>query len=240
METVKAGDKRLVSYAVDLGTRVATKLDSTSGVVREIHARRGVLTVRTALRETKTYTIHNVDAKAKTLIVEHAIRPGYRLLDTKPAEITASAYRFEVKLAPQATEKLPVREEQLVDQTVELANTTSDFLLTYIENKDLDEAARQQLDAISAQKLQIAATELRIQRTEEQINELVRDQDRIRQNIYSLNQVSGQQEQVQTYARQLAGQEAKLASLRDGEAGLKLKKTALEAGIDKLIEGMEF
>ncbi len=240
METVKAGDKRLVSYAVDLGTRVATKLDSTSGLVREIHARRGVLTVRTAIRETKTYTIHNVDAKAKTLIVEHAIRPGYRLLDTKPAETTASAYRFEVKLGPQATQKLPVTEEQLVDQTVALANTTSDFLLTYIQNKDLDEAARKQLESIAGQKRQVAANDVAIERTEEQINELVRDQDRIRQNIYALNQVSGQQEQVQTYARQLAVQETKLASLRDGEAGLKLRKTALEAGIDKLIEGMEF
>jgi len=90
METLKAGDKRLVSYAIDLGTRVATNIDSRSDLVREIHVRRGVLTVRSAVRETKTYTIHNVDAKPKTLIVEHAIRPEFRLIQTKPAETTAS------------------------------------------------------------------------------------------------------------------------------------------------------
>jgi hypothetical protein len=240
METLKAGDKRLISYAVDLGTRVATKLDSSSDLVREIHLRRGLLTVRTAVRETKTYTIHNVDAKAKTLIVEHAIRPGFRLIDTKPAETTASAYRFEVKLAPQGIQKLPVTEEQLVDQRIELANTSSDFLLTYVQNKDLDEAARKQLERIAEQKRQIAENDGAIQRTGEQISELVRDQERIRQNIMSLNQVSGQQEQVQNYARQLAGQETQLASLRNHQAELKQKKTAIEAGLNRLIEAMEF
>ena len=38
----------------------------------------------------------------------------------------------------------------------------------------------------------------------------------------------------------LAGQETRLASLRDLAAGLKQKKTELEAGLNKLIEAMEF
>jgi len=240
METVKAGDKRLVSYAVDLGTRVATKLDSSSDLVREIHVRRGVLTVRTAQRETKTYTIHNVDAKAKTLIVEHAIRQGCRLTSTQPSETTASAYRFEVKLRPQGTEKLPVTEERLMDQTVALTNTSSDFLSAYIQNKDLDEAARKQLERIGGEKRLIAENDAAIQRADQEINSLVQDQERIRQNILTLNQVSGQQEQVQNYARRLSAQETELASLRDRQAERKQKKVALEAELNKLIEAMEF
>jgi len=240
METVKAGDKRLVSYAVDLGTRVATKLDSSSDLVREIHVRRGVLTVRTAQRETKTYTIHNVDAKAKTLIVEHAIRQGCRLTSTQPSETTASAYRFEVKLRPQGTEKLPVTEERLMDQTVALTNTSSDFLSAYIQNKDLDEAARKQLERIGGEKRLIAENDAAIQRADQEINSLVQDQERIRQNILTLNQVSGQQEQVQNYARRLSAQETELASLRDRQAERKQKKAALEAELNKLIEAMEF
>ena len=240
METVKAGDKRLVSYAVDLGTRVATKLDSSSDVVREIHVRRGVLTVRTAQRETKTYTVHNVDAKPKTLIVEHAIRQGYRVVKPQPSETTASAYRFEVKLAAQATAMLPVTEERLMDQTVALANTSSDFLGTYIQNKALDETARKQLEGIAGQKRLIAENDGAIQRGEQNINSLVQDQDRLRQNISTLNQVSGQQEQVQNYARRLSDQEAQLATLRDHQKELKDKKTALQAELNKTIEALEF
>ena len=68
VETFKAGDKRLISYGVDLGTRITTAFDSTRDVVREFRANRGILTTKTAILETQTYSIRNVDAKAKTLI----------------------------------------------------------------------------------------------------------------------------------------------------------------------------
>ena len=66
VETLKAGDKRLISYGVDLGTRVTTAFDSSQANVREIHFARGVLTTRNAIEETKTYTIKNVDPGRKT------------------------------------------------------------------------------------------------------------------------------------------------------------------------------
>src|SRR5579863_9563308 len=100
METLRAGDKRLISYAVDLGTRITTQLDSSREMVREVHVNRGMLTLRAAIEETKTFTIRNVDAKPKTLIVEHPVRQGYKLLNQKPLETTSNAYRLEVKLAP--------------------------------------------------------------------------------------------------------------------------------------------
>ncbi|MGA2439221.1 MAG: hypothetical protein ABSF57_12020, partial [Acidobacteriaceae bacterium] len=121
-----------------------------------------------------------------------------------------------------------------------LANTSSDFLLTYIQNKELDAAGRKQLEAIAGQQRLIAENNAAIQRCDQEINDLVQDQQRIRQNIVTLNQVSGQQEQVQNYARRLSAQEAELATRRDRQAERKQKKTALEAGLNKLIEGMEF
>ena len=48
METLKSGDKRLISYAVDLGTRVTTAFGGKDAVIREIHAARGILTTRLA------------------------------------------------------------------------------------------------------------------------------------------------------------------------------------------------
>ncbi len=78
METLKAGDKRLISYAVDLGTRITEAFGSKAAVVREIHASRGMMTVKQAMEETRTYTIRNVDRKAKTLILEHPLRKAIR------------------------------------------------------------------------------------------------------------------------------------------------------------------
>jgi hypothetical protein len=240
VETIKGGDKRLISYAVDLGTRITTLLDSSSDVVREVHARRGLLTVRSALRETKTYTVRNVDQKTKTLLIEHPIRPEYRLLNTKASETTSSAYRFEMKLNPDATGKLPVSEERLYDQAVVLVSATPDVLLTYVQNKNLDAAARQQLERIARQKTSIADADGEAKRAEEQTNELFRDQERLRQNINSLNHVTSQQEQVQNYARQLASQETQLASLRDRQSELRKKKAALATELNRLIETANF
>jgi chaperonin cofactor prefoldin len=240
METVKTGDKRLISYGVDLGTRVATQWDSQAEQVREIHARRGILTTRNAILETRTYTIHNVDQKAKTLIIEHAARTEYNLLDRKPMEKTSNAYRFEVKLAAGATEKFPVVEERVYDRDFAITDLTPDVLFTYVHNKTFGDAARQQLERIANLKQQIASDGRDIQRLESQINDIVHDQERVRQNIGSLNHVTGQQQQVQTYAERLASQESQLATLRDRRADLDKKRAELEAEAGHSIESMAF
>ena len=240
METLKQGDKRLISYAVDLGTRITTAFDSKAEVVREIHFRRGVLTSRIAAQETKTYTIKNVDQKAKTLIIEHPLRPQYTLLNQKPMEKTPRAYRFEVKLAAGAMEAFPVAEERVYDQTTMISSLTPDVISTYLRNKALSDAGRKQLEQIAAAKRQIAEMDGEIQRTEQSINALVQDQERVRNNIVSLNQVSGQQQQVQNYARQLATQETQLATLRDQTSELKKKKAAAESALSAMIEAANF
>ena len=240
METVKTGDKRLISYGVDLGTRITTQWDSKAEQIREIHARRGILTTRNAVLETRTYTIHNVDQKDKTLVIEHAARPEYTLLDRKPTEKTSNAYRFEVKLGPGATEKFPVTEERVYERSFTITDLTPDVLLTYVRNKTFSEAARKQLEQIANLKQQIAAAGREIQSLESQINEVTTDQERVRRNIGSLNQVSGQQQQVQAYAQRLAGQESQLASLRDRRAELDKKRAALEGQVSGSIEALTF
>jgi hypothetical protein len=142
METLKAADKRLISYAVDLGTRITEAFGSKQAVVREIHAARGILTTKLAAEETRTYTVRNVDKKAKTLIIEHPLRQGYTLLNQKPAEKTASAYRFEIQLAPGATQEFPVSEERVYDQTYQVTSLTPDVILSYVSNRTLSDAGR--------------------------------------------------------------------------------------------------
>jgi hypothetical protein len=238
--TLKASDKRLISYSVDLGTRVTTQFDSSRNVVREIHVNRGMLTARSAIQETKTYTIRNVDQKTKTLIIEHAERPEYKLLNQKPAETTAKAYRFEVKLGSDSAEKFPVIEERVYDTTTAVSSLTPDVLLTYVQNKAISDTGRRQLQQIVDLKRQIADHDDQIRQLDGDINSLIQDQNRIRQNITSLNQVSGQQDQVQKYARQLATQESQLATMRDHQSDFKKQRTTAESSLSALIEKLDF
>ncbi|MGP0071746.1 MAG: DUF4139 domain-containing protein [Bryobacteraceae bacterium] len=238
--TLKPTDKRLISYSVDFGTRVTTQFDSSRELVREIHVNRGTLTARLAMDETKTYTIRNVDQKAKTLIIEHPERPGYKLMALKPAETTANAYRFEVKLGSDATEKFPVAEERVYETTTSVSSLTPDALLAYVQNKALSEAARSQLQQVLDAKRQIADLDGQIHQLDGDISSLVSDQTRIRQNMESLNRVSGQQDQVQKYARQLATQESSLATSRDRLSDLKKQQAADESRLNALIERLDF
>ena len=182
-------------------------------MVREIHASRGIVNTKYAAEETRTYTVRNVDRKAKTLIVEHPLRPGYTLLSQKAAEKTATNYRFELALAAGATQEFVVNEERVWDQSIVVTNLTPDILVSYLQNRSLTAAGRQQLQRIV---------------------------DRVRRNIQSLNNVAGQQQQVQTYARQLDAQEQQLAALRDKQAELQKKKSVLQGDLDKLVEALTF
>jgi hypothetical protein len=241
VETVKAGDKRLISYGVDLGTRITTKFDSSKNITREIHANRGMLTAKYAAEEVKTFTIKNVDPKAKLLIIEHPQRYGYKLLEpAKASETTANAYRFEVKLAASATETFVLREERDYDQSFTIGSMTPDTISVWLENKILSANARRQLEQIMAKKRDIAANDAAIKLADGSVNDLTQDQTRIRANIQSLNNVRNQQDLVQQYATQLAGNETKMAALRDQQSELKRKKTALESELNVLLEKMDF
>jgi len=239
-ETIKAGDKRLISYGVDLGTRVTTAWDSSHSVVREVHFHRSVLTARSAVVDTKAYTIRNVDAKAKTLIIEHPQRAGYKLLNQTPVETTADAYRFEVKLAASGSEKFPVTEERVLDQTFSLTNVTASLIAEWFQNKALSDAGRRQLEAIAQKKDEIAENNAAMKRAGADLDDLTKDQARVRSNLESLNRVAGQQELVQQYARELASIEIKLAALRDTQSQLRHKQTALESELNSLMEKTDF
>jgi hypothetical protein len=240
MDTTKTGDKRLISYGIDLGTRITTAYDSKQAIVREVHFNRGVLVSRMAAQETRTYTIRNVDAKAKTLIIEHPVRGGYVLLNPKSAEKTATSYRFEVPVASKADQTFTVEEERVFDQSYSVSSLTPQLISTFTQNRQLSAVARQQLEAILAKKAQIATTDAAITSIDTQTKEIFQDQQRLRQNMEALNQITGQAVQVQQYARNISTQEVKLATLRDQLAELRKAKTAQDAELASLIEKMAF
>lgn len=240
VETVKAGDKRLISYAVDLGTRVTTNFETGSQTTRRIIARRGILTSTTAVEQTTTYTVSNSDAKAKSLVIEHLVTPGLKLVSPKADETTPNKYRFTVALAANGSAKLAVVEERELQSSVSVISMTPDVLGAYVQNKALSAAARTQLEQLAAKKRDLAAADRELQRISTEMNEISRDQDRIRQNLGSLNRVAGQQDQVQRYAAELQKGDAQVVQLRDQQAAQQKRKAALENEIKFLIEKLEF
>lgn len=235
-ETIKDDDKRLISYAVDLGMRITTAYGSSSKLLSDFTLRRGIMALRYARKDVRTFTIHNVDQKAKTVIIEMPVRAGYKPIGKEPSEKTATAYRYEVPVPAGETIKFPVTEENEYVQSLSITNQTYDQLIAYVRNKELNAEGRQKLEQIADVKRNIADTDREIQLLDQQIKELFEDQNRLRQNISSLRSVSGQQEQVQKYALTLAEQEGELTSMRDRQAQLRRQRSDLQTELNTLIE----
>ena len=235
-ETIKDDDKRLISYAVDLGMRITTAFDTSNKLLSNFTLRRGVLTTRYARKEVRTFTIRNVDQKAKTVIIERPVRQGYNPIGNEPSEKTANSYRYEVAVPAGETVKFPVTEENEYTQSLSITNQTYDQLITYVRNKELNAEGREKLGQIADMKREIADTDREIQMLDQQIKELFEDQGRLRQNISSLRSVSGQQEQVQKYALRLSEQEMALTAMRDKQSQLRRQRSDLQTQLNSLIE----
>jgi hypothetical protein len=241
IETVKSSDKRFISYGVDLGTRISTNQNSRTDSVREIHAHDGMLVARSAIVQKKTFAVRNVDARAKTLIVEYPVRSGFKLIDTaQPIETSRDVYRFEVKVPSNGSVDFPVTAENVYDQQTAISSLTPDALLVYVRNKNLSDAARRQLQQVADLKTRITDADRERSNIDSEIQSVSRDEDRTRQNITSLSQVGGQQQTVQDYARRLGEQEAQIAKLRERQTTVDGQRNALQTQLNDLIGKLEF
>jgi len=117
---------------------------------------------------------------------------------------------------------------------------TPDTISLWLQNSSLSANGRAQLQQISDKKRDIAANAAATKENDSSISDLTQEQTRIRQNIQSLNNVAGQQDLVQQYARQLAANEKQMLTLRATQSDLKRKKTALESELAALMEKLDF
>jgi ABC-type enterochelin transport system substrate-binding protein len=209
--------------------------------VREIHAHDGMLVTRAAIVQKKTFAVRNVDARAKTLIVEYPVRAGYKLIETaQPIETARDVYRFEVKVPSGGSVDFPVTAENVYDQQTAISSLTPDALLVYVRNKNLSDAGRRQLQQVADLKTRIADADRERSSIDSEIQNTTRDEDRTRQNIASLSQVGGQQQTVQDYARRLGEQEAQIAKLRDRQTAADAQRKSLQIQLNDVIAKLEF
>lgn len=241
VNTFKAGDKRLLSYAQDLGTRVTEDLDSgKERRLQNVSAARGVLNTRYVSEVTRTYRITNVDKKPKTLVIEHPILPDYTLLSAKPAEQTKTHYRFEVKLTGEAAQTLQVKEQRVDSERVLISTFGEDTLEYYRSNSALSAAAKQTLGEIATLRRQLSDSANQIKSLNQQVSEANANSERIRRNLGSLNSVSGQQERVQKYAADLAALDQQITTLGTQIAAETKKRDALQSQLNLKIESATF
>jgi hypothetical protein len=220
IEPVKPGERRLVSFASDLGVQVAARPGDSPGRITRIRIAKGVVTQDTEQHQRRTYTIRNDDREARTVIIEHPARPDWQLAKTlTPDESTAAAHRFRVTAAPGQTTTFDVDEVRVGATTIAVGDFHRDGLML-IADGNRREALERAMAPVFAKRAELDAIEADIQQRREEVNTIARDQDRVRQNMAVLKGSSTERQLLERYTRQLDTQETRLEQLEGELAGL--------------------
>ena len=230
MDPIKPNEKRLLSFAVDQGIRVESMRGNQKQTVTRVRIAKGVMTQTLQQREHNTYSIRNEDTEARTVVVEHLARPGWKIAgDTKPEETSASFHRFRLKVEPKTTAKLEIDESSPLESKVYLTNINDEQIKLFLEQRSIKPELEKDLRAIVGKKNELSVIEQEIQKRQRSHDEIVQDQQRLRENMKALKGSTEERALLQRYTKQLNDQEDQVAVLRkeieslskDMEAGRK-------------------
>jgi archaellum component FlaC len=240
MDPIKPGEKRLLSYAADLGVLVDAKQKSESQRVTKVFIAHGMMTQSTQEREENTYTIRNRDTAQRTIVIEHPARPGWKLADDeKPAESSASFHRFRLTVDSRKTETLLVKEYRPVTTSFQLLNVTDDQIKFFLAQKMINPEIDQALRKVLAQKNSIAALDAEMGARKSKISGISEDQQRVRENMKALKGSVEEKALLARYVRELNEQEDHVQSLHHEVADLQQKRDAAQKTLNDMIEGLQ-
>ena len=235
-ETIQPGESRLLSYALDLAVAVSSQLGSEQSSVQQIDINRGVLRMHSKLIERRSYVVRNNDARARTLVVEHPIRAGWSLVETRaPAEKSPTLYRFKVDVAPKSTTELVVREESPQATTYALSDVTPGQVSLWLRERQINVEVERALGAIMAKKSEVSDLATRIAAFEREQAEIFKDQERVRGNLQRLGSSPDEASLRQRYIRQLEAEETRLATIRAERDKLEASRVVAQRQLGELI-----
>jgi hypothetical protein len=232
---IKPGEKRLVTYAVDLGCRVSVKEeeeDHSAFMTQIVH---GELRLHSRQTKTTIYRLHNITPRAKTVYLEHPITSDEKWQLTQPpepVETTEHFRRFKVQAAPNATTQFPVQEELPAVETYRISNLTTDQIALFVRNRYLSPEMKRALEGVLDLKAQLAALGRQLQEKQQAINSVAKDQERMRENLRALGQSAEERQLVARYVAKLSQGEDQLERLRREEAQLTEQRQNLQRQLD--------
>jgi hypothetical protein len=222
-----AGEERLVSFAVDQKVTVDRENLQTERMTAARIAD-GILSVSVTERARARYTIEGAAGEPRTVLVEHPVRDGWRLVGPEGdrVETTGAHYRVSADLEPGGNAIVDVVEERPIHRRYELLDTGDDQLRYLFQARGLPAQLRQAMAEIAAQRARLGERQRDLQRLEGEIAAIMEDQARLRQNLHA---VPGGSDLHQRYLARMDEQETRLADLRDQ---VDEAQTALEAARD--------
>jgi hypothetical protein len=242
VEAMKPGEKRLISYAVDLGVQIEPRNGDEQRTVSRISIARGVLVQYSERLARRVYTIRNSDTTDRRVVIEHPIRAGWKLASpvstVAPVETSVDAYRFVVSVPAKKTETFTVAEQQPLSQTYRIADITSQQVDLIVRESGGDPGLRNALAPILAAKAVYASLTDELNSRAVETKRIEEDQMRVRENMKALRGSSQEQQLLKRYTVQLAQQEDRVDALRRETDDLERRRRDAQTELARLIDSL--
>ena len=240
MERLKPEEKRLISFALDLGTLVTARVKEDRAPTFLVRIVRGVFQAHYHQTTKKNYTLTNQTDKPRVVIVEHPVRQDWTLTDDtqKPDSKSARYYRFRVPLAAHQTADLAVTERRELMDVYELANFTKQALELFVARNYIDASTQAVLERIIDLKGRMTATEERLEAIEKETAEIAQDQQRLRDNIKALTSTAEAKQLITRYVNKANDQETRLEQIEKDRRAAVAEHARLQAELEAAIRGL--
>jgi hypothetical protein len=234
-------EKRLISYATDLAMQVVARHEGVPEKVTRIFVARGTMIRSVETRSRVSYIIRNEDTYARTLILEHPVRAGWKLAaDLKSEEKSATAYRFRVAVPSKETVTFVVEETSPTSSSVSINDLNYNSLELFVNRKELTPELEQALREILAKKDAIVQLDADLKAKHADVDRIFHDQERLRENMQVLKGTAEEKALTQRYTNEMNDQENQLVATRKEIASLEAKRKLAQEELDATIEHLEF
>lgn len=236
IDDVPAGQDRLLSYGIDLDMPVDNTKSYESGSLLTARINKGTLIVDRKLVSSREYAADNKTSRDKTLVIEHPIRPGWKLVDTpKPFETTPAVYRFKGTAAANKVTTLVVKEEYIQSQAMTLLTADLQWLTVQSRAVEIPRSVRDAIAKAIQLRQAVMDVESQIGARNQRMAEITAEQTRIRENMKTVGQ------NTQYYERLLAKlneQESSIEGLQRERDALVVRRDALTKDLTEYLNGL--
>ena len=168
------------------------------GVIEQATLVDGVLTLRRERVTHAAFRIHNRGSRERTVVVETPRVPGARLVSPAAAETTPTHLRPRLVVAPGGVDTLVVRQTQVTGESVYLTSASPEQLALFARaDGAIPEGVRAALRRAVESRRALAETEREINRLEQERGQITNDQNRIRENLRSVDAASAYGQRLQ-------------------------------------------
>jgi len=195
---MKPGEKRLIAYALDLGTEVLVRQKPTPEELVSLRIAKGVLWLRHKYVDQRDYVIKNKLERPREIILEQAYSEDWTLVQPKePYERARGVLRFRTTVPAGETVTYPLRLERLADQSLALTDLGLDHIRFYLKTKAVSPALQTAMERVVALRTELDEASRNRANLERSLAEAIQDETRIRENLNTL------QKDADAYRRQL-------------------------------------